>query len=72
MLTQEHKEHRMQVCQDVLNQYEAQGDSFLDCIITGDKTWCHHYEPKSKQQSIEWQIFTSVACRLLLIAGESA
>jgi len=38
MLTQEHKEHRMQVCQDLLNQYEAEGDSFLDRIITGDKT----------------------------------
>ena len=30
MLTQEHKEHRMQVCQDLLNQYEAEGDNFLD------------------------------------------
>jgi hypothetical protein len=30
MLTQEHKEHRMQVCQDLLNQYEAEGDIFLD------------------------------------------
>ena len=77
MLTQEHKEHRMQVCQDLLNQYEAEGDSFLDRIITGDETWCHHYEPESKRQSMEWrpplvQIFTSVACRLLFIAGESA
>ena len=38
MLTQEHKEHPMQVCQDLLNQYEAEGDSFLDRIITGDET----------------------------------
>ena len=36
MLTQEHKEHRMQVCQDLLNQYEAEGDSFLDRIIISD------------------------------------
>ena len=49
MLTQEHKEHRMQVCQDLLNQYEAEGDSFLDRIITGDETWCHHYKPESKR-----------------------
>ena len=41
MLTQE---NRMQVCQDLLNQYEADGDSFLDRIITGDETWCHHYD----------------------------
>jgi len=54
MLTQEHKEHCMQVCQGLLNQYEAEGDSFLDRIITGDKTWCHHYKPESKRQSMEW------------------
>ena len=55
MLAQEHKEHRMQVCWDLLNQYEAEGDSFLDRIITGDKMWCHHYEPESKWQSMEWR-----------------
>ena len=55
MLTQEHKEQRMQVCQELLNQYEAEGDSLLDRIITGDETWCHHYELKSKQQYMEWR-----------------
>jgi len=55
MLTQEHKEHHMQVCQDLLNQYKAEGDSFLDHVITGEETWCHHYEPESKQQSMEWR-----------------
>jgi len=51
MLTQEHKEHCMQVCRDLLNQYKTEGDSFLDHIIIGDETWCQHY---SKQQSMEW------------------
>ena len=55
MLTQEHKEHRMQVCQDLLNQHEAEGESFLDHIITGDGTWCHHYKPELKTQSMEWR-----------------
>jgi len=59
MLTQEHKEHCMQVCRDLLNQYEAEGDSFLDCIITGDEMWCHHYKPESKRQSMEWQLVNS-------------
>ena len=54
MLAQEQKEHCVQVCQDLLNQYEAVGDSFLDHIITSDKNWCHHCEPESKQQSMEW------------------
>ena len=52
MLTQE---HHLQVCQDLSNQHEAEGESFLDCIITGDKTWCYHYEPESKRQSMEWR-----------------
>jgi hypothetical protein len=30
MLTQAHKDHRMQACQDSLNHYEAEGDSFLN------------------------------------------
>jgi len=33
---------------------KAEGDSFLDCIITGDETWCHHYSPESEQQSMVW------------------
>jgi len=55
MLTQEYKEHCMQVFRDLLNHYKAEGDSFLDCIIIGDEMWCHHYEPESKLQSMEWQ-----------------
>jgi histone-lysine N-methyltransferase SETMAR len=55
ILTQEHKEHCMQVCQDLLNLYKAEGDSSLDRVITSDETWCHHYELESKRQSMEWQ-----------------
>jgi hypothetical protein len=53
MLIEEHKDHRTHVCQDLLNHYEAEGESFLDRIITCDETWCHHYEPESKRQSME-------------------
>ena len=45
----------VQVCPDLLNEYRAEGDSFLDHIITSDKTWCHHYKPESKWQSMEWR-----------------
>ena len=34
----------------------SEGDSFLDRIITSDdETWCNHYEPESKRQSMEWR-----------------
>ncbi|WP_432652765.1 hypothetical protein [Proteus terrae] len=59
MLILEEKEHHMQVCQDLLNQYEAEGDSFLDHIITNDEACCHHYKPESKQQSMECQCVNS-------------
>jgi len=73
MLTQEHKELRMQNCQDLLNQYEAEGDSFLDRIITGDEKWCHHYEPESRRQSMEWRHVNSPSknkFKTLLSAGK--
>ena len=46
VLTQEQKDHQMQVCQDLLNHYS---DSFLDRIITGDETLSQHYDSESKQ-----------------------
>ena len=73
MLTHEHKEYRMQVCQDLLNQYEAESDSFLDRLITGDETWCHHYEPESKGQSMEWRHVNSQSkkkSKTLSLAGK--
>ena len=48
ILTQEQKEHSMQVCQDLLYQYKAEDGSFLDRIITSDEVWCRHYEPEWK------------------------
>lgn len=42
------KERIPHVCQDLLNQREAEGVSFLHPIITGYETWCHHYKPTAK------------------------
>ena len=49
MLPWEQKEDCMQVSLDLLNKLEAEDDSFLDPMITGDETWCYHYKPESKQ-----------------------
>jgi len=27
----------------------------LQQIVTGDKTWVHHFEPESKRESMEWR-----------------
>ena len=38
----------------VMNQYEAEGDSFLDHAVMNGKMWYHHYKLESKWQSMEW------------------
>ena len=54
MLTPKQKDHWVTVSQKLLKQYEAEGDTFLDQIVTGDETWCHYYKLESKQQSMKW------------------
>ena len=56
-LTQEQKEYCMQVYQEQLNPYEAQGGSFLDHIINRDEMWSHYYKAESKWQSKERRQF---------------
>ena len=48
------KNHWVTVSQELLKQYEAEGNAFLDQIVTSDETWCHYYKPKSKRQSMQW------------------
>ena len=49
-----HKTVWKEVCLDLLCYYEADGDSFVLGIITGDETWIHHLELRTKRQSLEW------------------
>lgn len=53
-LTQDLKERRMEVCAELLEMYEAQGEEFFKNVVTGDETWAYVYDPESKQQSMEW------------------
>ena len=54
-LTSDQKEARMNICQDLLEHYESDGDTFLHHIVTGDETWVHQFEPESKAQSMQWR-----------------
>jgi len=40
------KERRVHACQELLRQYEADGEAFLQHIVTGDESWVHFYEPE--------------------------
>jgi len=54
-LTAELKERRVNACQELLKQFEAEGDGFLGRIVTGDETWFHYHQPETKKASKEWR-----------------
>jgi [histone H3]-lysine36 N-dimethyltransferase SETMAR len=40
---------------DNLQRYNEEGEGMLERIVTGDETWVHHYQPESKQASMQWK-----------------
>lgn len=40
---------------------DDEGDSLFDQILTGDKTWTHHWTPKSKSLHMVWKGKNKVA-----------
>ena len=38
-------------CKTHLQRYAREGNDFL---VSGDESWCHHFEPESKRQSFQW------------------
>ena len=55
MLTADQKHRRRQVCDELLDEYYEEAEDFLDHVITQDETWVHHYDPETKQQSLQWK-----------------
>jgi len=45
----------MITCLDNLQRYNVEGEEMLERIVTGDETWVHHYQPESKQTSMQWK-----------------
>jgi hypothetical protein len=40
----------------------ADGEDVLNRIVTGDESWVHCYQPKSKRASMQWKHPTSPSC----------
>ena len=38
-----------------LNRYTEEGEDFMARIVTGDKSWVHHFQPESKRYSVKWK-----------------
>jgi hypothetical protein len=49
------KINRMSLSMQHLLQYADDGECMLNRIVTGHKSWMHHYQPKSKHASIQWK-----------------
>jgi len=54
-LTQEQKQRRVTICQDLLERQ----DDILGHVITGDETWVYQYDPEMKRQSAQWKTANS-------------
>lgn len=54
LLNAEQKKMRVQTSKAILDMYKEDPENFLDNIITGDETWLHHWDPESKQESMQW------------------
>ena len=66
-LTEEQKQRRVTICQDLLKR---QGD-ILGRVITGDKTWVYQYDPETKRQSAQWKTVNSPRPKIPLVQIKS-
>ncbi|UYV66103.1 hypothetical protein LAZ67_4000271 [Cordylochernes scorpioides] len=54
-LNLDQKLNRIRVSKALLKRYEEEGDHYLDQIVTGDESWCYHYDSSTKRASMEWK-----------------
>ena len=54
LLTLEWKQHRVEVCEDLV-QHARVHPIFMSRMITGDDSWVYGYDPETKQQSSEFK-----------------
>jgi len=58
VLSYEQKEHRKELCLDLLQCIENEPD-FLNSIITCDELWIFKYNLETKRQSMQWKSTSS-------------
>ena len=54
-LNEDHKRQRCQSSEQLLELFRFDPNDFLSRLVTMDETWLHHYEPETKQLSMEWR-----------------
>ncbi|XP_037564471.1 histone-lysine N-methyltransferase SETMAR-like [Dermacentor silvarum] len=71
-LTDQHKELRMGLALQYLFRYH-EDPAFPEWIITGEESWCHHYEPATKRDSMQRKHASSPPpkkCKAVASAGK--
>jgi len=54
-LTEQQKQRRVTICQDLLGRQ----DDILGRVITGYETWVYQYDPETKRRSAQWKTANS-------------
>lgn len=54
MLTNSQMNARVTACKEIVAMISADQDDFYARLVTGDETWIHHFDPESKQESMQW------------------
>ena len=49
------RDNRVHCYQELLQQSEVNPAKFFDCIVTGDESWIHHYDPVSQLEAKVWK-----------------
>jgi histone-lysine N-methyltransferase SETMAR len=60
MLTNAQKQERVEKCHVLFDQIESNWDAFWRRIVTGDEMWILHFDPETKEVSMEWRSTGSV------------
>ena len=54
LLSDEQKQHQLQVAQEMINRSENDPD-LLNRVIAGDESWVYGYDPETNAQSSQWK-----------------
>ena len=48
-------QQRVESSQELLEVYNANPEDFHTRLVTGDETWLHHWDPDTKNESMQWK-----------------
>jgi len=54
-LNTDQKHQRCQSSEQLLEFFRCNPNDFLLQLVTMDETWLYHYDPETRQQSVEWR-----------------